>query len=420
MHHDGSGRARSVEVAIVGAGQAGLIVSRLLSEAGREHVLLERRSTLGGGWQDRWDAFRLVSPNWTTSVPGFDFRGADPDGFMPRDEIVDHFRSYAAAIAAPVELDTEVTRLEAIDGGPTRLRLDTSRGPIAARDVVVAGGPFQVPFLPPVASAFDPSIRQLHSHHYRNPDALPPGGVLLVGSGQTGVQLAEELMAAGRPVAMAVGHCGRFPRRYRDRDAFWWLRQLGTRGREVGTPLPTADGLADARLRYACNPHLSGHGGGHDTNLRKLAAEGLRLTGRFAGAEGTRVRFAEDLGENLRFADGFFAERFRARCDTFAERAGEDLPPDEPEQFDFDPPEVPELDLAAEGISTVLWTSGYRAAFGWIEPDVLDANGLPITDGGRTTVPGLSFIGTPWLVDMGSANLVGVARDAEALVGRLD
>jgi putative flavoprotein involved in K+ transport len=277
-----------------------------------------------------------------------------------------------------------------------------------------------VPFLPPVASAFDPSIRQLHSHHYRNPDALPPGGVLLVGSGQTGVQLAEELMAAGRPITMAVGHCGRVPRRYRDRDIFWWLRELGTRGREVGTPLPSADGLTDGRLRYACNPHLSGHGGGHDTNLRRMAAEGLRLAGRFAGAEGTRVRFAEDLGENLRFADAFFDERFRARCDTFAERAGEDLPPDEPEQFAFEVPEVTELDLAAEGISTVLWTSGYRASFAWIEPDVLDANDLPVTDGGRTTVPGLGFIGTPWLVDMGSANLVGVARDAEALVARLD
>src|SRR4051812_34092100 len=182
MHHDGAEPARSVEVAIVGAGQAGLIVSRLLGEAGREHVLLERRSTLGGGWQDRWDAFRLVSPNWTTSVPGFDYRGGDPDGYMPRDEIVDHFRAYAAAIEAPVELETDVTQLTAADEGRTaaRLRLETSRGPIEAHDVIVAGGPFQTPHLPPTADGFDRSILQLHSHDYRNPAALPAGGVLLV------------------------------------------------------------------------------------------------------------------------------------------------------------------------------------------------------------------------------------------------
>jgi putative flavoprotein involved in K+ transport len=411
-------RPRSVEVVVVGAGQAGLIVSHLLREAGREHVLLDRRSSLGGGWQDRWDAFRLVSPNWTTSVPGFAYRGDEPDGFMPRDEIVEHFRAYAAAIGAPVELETEVTRLETLDGGgAARFRLSTSRGEMDARQVVVAGGPFQTPFIPPLASSFDPSIRQLHSHDYRNPESMPPGGVLLIGSGQTGVQLAEELMADGRVVWMAAGHCGRLPRRYRDRDIFWWLRQLGTRGRDLGTPLPAAENLAGPRARLACNPHLSGHDGGHDTNLRQMASEGLRVLGRFEAAEGTRARFADDLPDTLRFADSFFGERFRSKCDTFVERAGEDLPEDEPAQFDFEPPVIREVDLAAEGISSVIWTSGYRPAFDWIqlEVPVIDDFGLPITHGGATEVAGLTFIGTPYMVDMGSANLVGVARDAEAL-----
>src|SRR5690348_1821666 len=215
---------RSVETVVVGAGHAGLIVSALLSRASREHLVLDRRSTLGGGWQDRWDGFRLVSPNWTTSVPGFDYQGSDPDGYMPRDEIVDHFRSYAAAIHAPVELDSDVTRLSPTRHDVARFRLATSRGQIEARNVVIAAGPFQVPRIPVSASGFDRSIAQIHSHDYRNPDRLPPGGVLLVGSGQTGVQVAEELQAAGRSVTISVGSCGRAPRRYRGRDIFWWLR----------------------------------------------------------------------------------------------------------------------------------------------------------------------------------------------------
>jgi putative flavoprotein involved in K+ transport len=413
------GRARSVETVVVGAGQAGLIVSSLLRAVGREHVVLDRRSRLGGGWQDRWDAFRLVSPNWTTSVDGFRYRGTDPDGFMPRDELIDHFRAYAAAIAAPVELETDVTALDAHDGDAARYLLTTSRGPIAARSVVVAGGPFQVPHRPPQASAFDASIFQVHVAVYRNPDQLPPGGVLVVGSGQSGVQLAEELMAAGRPVTMAIGHCGRAPRTYRGRDLFWWLRQLGTAAQAYGVGLPTAAGFADPRARFACNPHLSGHGGGHDTNLRAMAAEGLRLTGRLEAVDGTRVQFAPDLAATLQFADQFFGDRLRPLCDTYVDRAGLDLPVEEPGQVAYEPPLVTELDLAAEGISTVLWTSGYRPDFGWIHLPVVDEQGLPRQTAGLTDSPGLAFIGTPWMVDMGSANLVGVERDAKALVQRL-
>jgi len=413
------GRARSIDTVVVGAGQAGLIVSDQLRRVGREHVVLERRATLGGGWQDRWDAFRLVSPNWTTSIDGFPYRGADPDGFMPRDQIVDHFRAYAGSIGASVELDTGVTSLEASDGGPARFRLATSRGRIDAHLVVVAGGPFQVPHVPPIGRAIDRSVYQLHVHDYRSPDSLPPGGILLVGSGQSGVQLAEELIAAGRPVTMAVGRCGRFPRTYRGRDVFWWLRELATRGPEVGTGLPTPASLPDPKLRLACNPQLSGHGARHDTNLRAMAASGLRLVGRLEAAAGTRLRFAADLSASLRFADGFFGERFKPTFDTFAERMGLVLPADDLAQVEFEPPEVTEVDLAAEGISSVLWTSGYRPAFGWIRLPVFDELGLPIQVGGVTSVPGLAFIGTPWLVDLGSANLVGVERDAAALVARL-
>ena len=413
---------RAVETVVVGAGQAGLVMSRFLSQAGREHVVLDRRATLGGGWQDRWDGFRLVSPNWTVSMPGLDYGGPDPDGFMPRDEIVAHFRRYAAAIAAPVELATEVTDLTVLDGPPgrARFRITTSRGTIEAHSVIVAGGPFQRPHIPAVASALPPGILSLHAHDYRRPDALPPGSVLLIGSGQTGVQLADELMQAGREVLISVGHCGRAPRRYRDRDVFWWLRQLGTRGREVGVMLPTAEMLPSPAARFACNPQLSGHGGGKDMNLRRMALDGLRLLGRFQGIEGSRARFAPDLRENLRYADSFFAERLRPLCDAFIEKVGETRPAhEEPPPVDYDPPVIAELDLASEGVSTVLWTSGYRPAFGWIRPPVLDEFGLPRGVAGATDVDGLWFLGTPWLVDMGSANLTGVTRDAEAIAARL-
>jgi len=406
---------RSVDTVVVGAGQAGLVMSRLLSQAGREHVLLDRRASLGGAWQDRWDAFQLVTPNWLTSMPGFDYRGTDPDGYMPRDDLVQHFRAYAEAIDAPVELETDVTRLSrANGGGGRRFTLETSRGPIDARSVIVAGGPFQAPHIPQVG-ALDPSVAQVHSHHYRNPELLSPGGVLLIGSGQSGVQLAEELMAAGRSVTIAVGKCGRIPRRYRGRDIFAWLRDLALHGPAVGTPLPTPDTLPGPAARFACNPQLSGHGEPHDTNLRKMAAEGLRLVGRLEAIEGTRARFADDLPATLEFVDRFFDERFRPQIDTFIERSGIDAPPGEFEQFQYDPAVVTELDLAKEGIGTVLWTSGYRPALGWIDLPVLDEFGLPRQKDGRTDVEGLTFIGTPWLVDLASANLVGLARDAESI-----
>ena len=409
-------RPRSIDTVVVGAGQAGLVASWHLRQLGREHVLLDRRTTLGGGWQDRWDSFRLVSPNWTVSLPGLPYQGDSPDGFMPRDEIVDHFRAYAAAIDAPIELDTEVARLRWLDPGrAARFRLETNHGSIDARQVVVAAGPFQVPHIPAAASGFDPSILQLHSHAYRNPEALPPGAVLLIGSGQTGVQLAEELMDAGRTVWMAVGRCGRAPRRYRGRDLFWWLRSLAVHGPAVGTPLPSPATLPAARLRLACNPHMTGHGLPHDTNLREMASRGLRLVGRLRDASGTRAHFAPDLGEALRFADTFYPDRFLPLFDTYAERIGEDLPPGAFGQFRYEPPEVSELDLAAEGIAVVLWTSGYRSAFRWLELDVFDDQDLPATQGGVSSVPGLSFLGSPWLVDVASANLVGLERDAGTL-----
>lgn len=410
---------RSTDIVVIGAGQAGLVMSQLLATAGREHVLLERRATLGGGWQDRWDAFRLVSPNWTVSLPGYAYGGDDSDGFMPRDELIGHFRAYATAIRAPVELETAVTALDPVERGRSRFSVTTSGGQILARTVVVATGPFQIPNVPAIADGLSPSIFSLHVDDYRKPAALPDGGVLLVGSGQSGVQLAEELQAAGRTVTLSVGQCGSAPRRYRGRDVFWWLRQLATVGQDLGVTLPTVDRLPSPAARFACNPQLSGHGGGHDISLRRMASDGVRLVGRLASLDGMKAYLKPDLGDNLRYADTFFDERLRPLFDLFAERSGGNFPAAEIERFHRDVPEVTELDLAAEGISTVLWTSGYRPVLDWIHLPVVDPYGLPIQTGGRSTVDGLCFIGTPWLLDMGSANLVGLARDAENLAAQI-
>ncbi len=407
-----------VETVVVGAGQAGLTMSWHLQRAGRDHVLLERRSTLGGGWQDRWDEFRLVGPSWTASFAGAPYDGDDPDGFMPRDEIVSRVAGYAQTIGAPVVLDARVERLRS--NGGAGFALDTTQGPVLAREVVVATGGFHVPHVPDLAASLPSRILSLHAHAYRREADLPAGAVLIVGSGQTGVQLAEELRAAGREVFLCVGAAGRVPRRYRGRDIFYWLWQLAERGEEVGVALPSVDTLSDPRRRLAGNPALSGHRGGHETDLRQIGREGITLLGRLRAVDGRRIGLAADLHANLAFADGLFLQRFRAPIDAFIAAAGLACPPAAPPLATaFEPSVVEELDLDAAGISSVLWTTGYRPDLRWIEMPVTDEMGFPRQVRGVSDVPGLSFVGALWQHDQLSATLIGLPRDARVLAGRM-
>jgi len=412
-----------IETLIVGAGQAGLSMSALLRRAGREHLLLERRSRIGGGWLDRWDGFCLVSPNWTASFPGFEYDAPDRDAFMHRDQIAGRIASYAAATEAPVVLETEVRRLTRAGNEHARgarFRAVTNHGEITADRIIVATGGFHDPRIPAAVERLSKRLTVLHAHHYRNPAELPPGGIVVVGSGQTGVQLAEELTEAGRRVVLSTGRCGRAPRRYRGSDVFVWLWAVRTHGGAYGIALPLLHELPDPRLRYACNPHLSGHGGGHDTNLRRFAAEGMTLVGRFLDFDGELATFAPDLGANLAFADDWFDQRWRPLFDRYIAATGLAAPPDDRERVTFEPPEVTRLDLAAEGISTVLFTTGYRLDYGWIDLPAFDADGIPRQVDGISDVEGLSFIGLPWLRDQGSATLFGIKRDAELLIERLE
>jgi putative flavoprotein involved in K+ transport len=407
-----------VETAVIGAGQAGLIMSWYLRQADQEHVVLDRRSVLGGSWQDRWDAFRLVSPNWTTSFPGDPYSRPDPHGFMPRDQITARVAGYARKIHAPVHLQTEVRRLSTRHSGG--FRLETSQGEMEASRVVIATGSFHVPRIPPIATHLPARLTQLHSHTYRNEASLPAGGVLVVGSGQSGVQIAEELKDAGREVYLSVGSAGRVPRRYRGRDFFYWLAMLAIHGEAIGVPLPTAETLADPRLKLAANPQLSGHHGGHDINLRRMAAEGLRLVGHLKSVGGDRLRLSRDLSVNLDRADRYFDEKYRRLFDTFIAKAHIVVaPPDDPRPFEHQPPEVTKLDLAKVGISTVIWTTGYRPDYGWIDLPIFDTLGFPTQRHGVSEVPGLYFIGLLWQHTQASATLRGPVLDGRYLAEQM-
>ena len=408
----------SVDTVVIGAGQAGLTMSWYLAQGGRDHVVLDRRPTLGGGWQDRWDAFRLVTPNWSASFPGDPYDGPDPDGFMPRDELIARVAGFATRSGAPVALSTDVRHVTPRPGGG--FEVETTEGTIAARNVVVATGGFHEPRIPPLGASLPARLHQLHSHEYRRPDALPPGAVLVVGTGQSGVQLAEELRDAGRHVFLSVGTAGRIPRRYRGRDFFHWMHALLTDGPRHGIRLPAVEELPDPRMRLTANPHLSGHGGGHDTNLRAYAADGsMTLIGRIQAADGERLTLADDLPAKLAFADAFFAERFQPQFDAYIERAGIDAPPDEREAVAFEPPVPRTLDLAAEGIASVLWTTGYVRDYGWIAAPIADELGFPRQRAGVSELPGLYFIGSLWQRTQASATLFGVGTDARELAAAM-
>ena len=312
----------SIDTVVIGAGQAGLLMSWHLQRAGRLHVVLDRRETLGGGWQDRWDGFRLVGPNWTTELPGYPYDGGDPDGFMARDAVAARMRRYATEIGAPVHRATEVTRLSTDAAGDRRFRLETSAGTILADDVIVATGPFHTPKVPAGAAGFSTRLLQVHAHDYRNPIGVaarrrargrvgPDRGPTRGGTARSRTR-GRPLRGTLRASAAAVPG---------PRLLLVVARTRRAVDQSVGVPLPSVGQLPDPRMRFACNPHLSGHGGGHETNLRQMARDGIRLAGRFSGADGERASFAADLPDNLRFADDFFDQRFKGLFDSYAERA---------------------------------------------------------------------------------------------------
>ncbi len=403
-----------VDTLVIGGGQAGLATSYWLTKAGVDHLVLERRNQLGGSWQDRWDSLTLVAPNFHLRLPGMEYDGPDPDGFMARDDVVKYVQEYAGSFDAPVRLGTSVRRLASSVG---RLEAHTDQGQTyVARNVVLATGAYQKPKIPSPADQLPDHINQLHSSDYRRPSQLVEGGVLVVGTGQSGAQIAEELYQSGRDVHLAVGMCPAAPRRYRGKDLIYWLMQTVVHGAEVGIHFPTVADLPSPAARFGCDPHVSGKDGGHDLSLRRFARDGVHLYGRLEAADGARVQFSADLAERLAFAESGFDQEFKPLFDAYIEAAGIDAPLDDRRYDTFTPPTVTDLDLDAAGIRSVVWATGYQLDFGWVDLPVFDEWGYPRHERGVTIHPGLYAIGLPWLHSEPSSVFAGVGDDAAHIV----
>jgi putative flavoprotein involved in K+ transport len=393
-----------IETVIIGGGQAGLAMSYYLRQLGQEHVILERQRVAERWRSERWDSLTFQSPNWNIQLPGFTFQAADPDAFASRDDVVRFIDSYAAFLHAPLRCGLAATALRQKPGS-THLTIETQASLFEAKNVVIATGPFHVPMAPlPIGGR----ALHLHSSRYRNPEQLPPGAVLVIGSGNSGYQIAEELCWAGRRVYLSVSKHRRIPRRYRGKDYHWWYFALGD-----------ADTTVDQQPSPRPSPLFTGVRGGHDADLHQLAADGVMLLGGVLGGRNGRLTIAPDLGENLMRGDASLVD-FMQQADDHAAQIGLDLPPRTevrrtPKEVD-DP--VLTLDLAAADISAVIWANGFRYDFNWIDLPIFadrSSGRVPVHKRGITSVPGAYFLGLPWLYKLKSAFLHGVGEDAEHL-----
>jgi putative flavoprotein involved in K+ transport len=399
-----------VQTLIIGGGQAGLTMSHRLKQRGLKHLVLERRRIAERWRSERWDGLRFQFPNWSVRLPDFPFPHTDPNGFATSHEILDFISAYADFIGAPIRCGVSVTALRCRDGG-SGFVAETSDGSIEADNVVVATGPYQRPVMPALLrDGID--LFQVHASRYSNPDQLPSGAVLVVGSGASGSQIAEELLRAGRRVYLSVGRHTRLPRRYRGNDLIWWLSAMGIDQTPVEQRGPS-------RLL----PLITGAYGGHTIDFRRFAADGVTLLGRVEAAHDGIVDLAPDLAESVANGDATYAS-FLDRVDAHIEHHALAMPEDPDARAVLpDPPCITDplrrLDVRADGIGAVIWATGYGVDFGWIDLPVLDARGEPIHRGGITEMPGLYFLGLQWLSKMSSSFLSGVGDDAADLADHI-
>ena len=392
-----------VEALVVGGGQAGLAVSHELTRNDVAHVVLER-GRIGQSWRDRWESFCLVTPNWSVQLPDGAYDGDDPDGFMPRDEIVAFLERYASQSHAPVREGVAVEALETAPAGGFVAR--TSAGDLDARHVVVATGAYQRPHRPSGSESLPDDLMQIDLDGYHSPTALPSGRVLIVGSGQSGCQLAEELQEAGRDVVLACGKAPWAPRRIGSHDMYWWLVESGFLD-------GTAASLPSPKARLGANILATGHGEPHDLDLRTLRAVGVTLVGHFLGADEEGARFAPDLAETVAWGDARYGDLQQLFRETAALGAPQPAMPD-PESFDDRAPEVVPL----AGFGAVIFTGGFRPDYqSWLPwPAAFDDMGFPVqADGASTVVDGLYFVGVPYLRKRKSPLLFGVGEDASVV-----
>lgn len=397
-----------IPVIIIGGGQGGLSLSYCLRQQGIDHLILEK-NRIGHSWRaERWDSFCLVTPNRQCRLPGFsydkEYGGTDAHGFMLKDEIVRFLEAYAEMVDPPIREGVAVTGVKALPGGGFEVR--STDGIYTADKVIVAISGYHTPIVPRPGAAMPGDVLQVQSLDYRNPKDLPEGEILVVGSGQSGCQIAEDLHLGGRKVHLAVGDAPRAPRQYRGRDSTDWLEEMGH------YDMPIDDHPSSEKVRQNENHYLTGRDGGREIDLRKFALQGMKLYGMLDGIEGHQVRFKPDLTHHLDTADATYC-RIRVTIDTYIARAGIDAPEEPPYAPLWAPEADPtELDLKAANIRTVIWCTGFRMDFGFIDVPVFDGRGYPGHDRGISAHDGLYFIGLPWLYTWGSGRFAGVARDA--------
>ncbi|HUF10637.1 MAG TPA: NAD(P)/FAD-dependent oxidoreductase [Rhodothermales bacterium] len=405
---------------VIGAGHAGLAAGYFLARSGLSHVVFER-GRIAESWRtQRWDSFYLNTPNSMSHLPGNDYAGEDPDAFYHRDEFVASLEQYASRFNLSVETGVTVERISPIAG---RFRVTIRRGShpaetIEAESVIVASGLQNVARLPAVATSMPASMAHLHAADYRSPEQLPPGAVLVVGSGQSGFQIAEDLLEAGREVYFSSSRVARVPRRYRGRDILYWLEAVGVFAQR------TSD-LDDRSIVYQAVPHVSGVGiRGRTVSYQQLARYGATVLGRLTRFRNGRFTFAGDAAENVRFADEKSDEMKKA-IDNFLVSSGRELPPPEDDPMDMPDPEarcasvLTELDAADRNIASVVWCTGFKGAFEWIDAPILGDDGRPLHHDGVSNVPGLYFVGFPWLRNRKSGIITGAGEDAEFIVSRI-
>ncbi|MEV4567702.1 FAD-dependent oxidoreductase [Nonomuraea sp. NPDC049419] len=401
-----------VTTVVIGAGHAGLAASHFLRALSIDHLVIERGEVANSWRRERWDSFRLLTPNWQSRLPGLTYDGPDPDGYMTTKEVTQFIERFAALAGAPVRTGTTVTSVRRSGGG---YHVTTDRGEIACRTVVIASGACNLPSVPSFSTAVPPRVKQLTPYDYREPGRLPDGGVLVVGASATGVQLAAELHASGRPVTLSVGEHVRLPRAYRGRDVLWWMDASGVWDQRH-------DELEDlTRARRLPSPQLVGTPERATLDLNALTAMGVELVGRWAALRDGKALFSGGLRNVFSLAD-LKMNRLLDTFDAWARESGRDGEAGPPERFE--PTRVPasarwQLDLNSGEIATIIWATGFRPDYGWLDVPVLDEKGFLRHDGGVVDAPGLYALGLPVLRRRRSTFINGIEEDAREVVAHL-
>ncbi|SIT53580.1 Monooxygenase FAD-binding protein [Mesorhizobium prunaredense] len=399
-----------INTLVVGAGQAGVAMSEHLSKSDVPHLVLERNRIAERWRSERWDSLAANGPAWHDRFPGMEFPDTDPDAFVSKEDVADYFVAYADMISAPIRTGVDVEKVQRLVGCPG-FRVETSEGVIEAANVVAATGAFQHPVMPSIVPS-DAGLMQIHSSAYRNPDRLPKGAVLVVGSGSSGVQIADELVRAGRTVYLSVGPHDRPPRAYRERDFCWWLGVLGKW--DAQAPAPDTEHVTIA---------VSGARGGQTIDFRRLAAQGMKLVGRTEVYKDGVMNFAPDLGRNIARGDANYMSLLD-EADAYVARNGLDLP-EEPNARKIEPdPQcvtdpILDLNLAKAGVASIIWATGFSFDYSWLKVDVFGEKGKPKHQRGVSSEPGIYFLGLPWQSRRGSSFIWGVWHDAKHLADHI-